>query len=192
MVRFLEPGTRLVVRLRFSSRFHGYGAFWCSYTLAEDHIPVATATSALMRHPKNPDHPLVRLRAALKPTREQLAKRTGIPVPSLKDIGRGVYALSSRLAAQISLTTPVNPKSLLLGEDPLLDWNGQPPNPDSPLLPQLESGPSSETTEAIRKSLSGAAEQERKAMLLDWLYYSAWEAAYRDNDFAANPYECGQ
>jgi transcriptional regulator with XRE-family HTH domain len=90
----------------------------------------------MARPPKDPNHPLVRLRAILSTpatkrvpanemSRERFAKKTGIPEPSLKDIETGRYEMTPDVAYKISFTTGVDPQSLLRGDDPLLDFTGQ-------------------------------------------------------------------
>jgi transcriptional regulator with XRE-family HTH domain len=80
---------------------------------------------------KNPENPITRLRAALSTpirqmTRADLAKKAGIPEPSLKDIETGKYKLTDDVAMRIAFATGVAPRSLLNGADPLLDFQGQP------------------------------------------------------------------
>jgi transcriptional regulator with XRE-family HTH domain len=97
----------------------------------------------MARPPKDPNHPLVRLRAILSTpatkrvpanemSRERFAKKTGIPEPSLKDIETGRYKMTPDVAYKISFATGVDPKSLLRGDDPLLDFTGQPYSKASP------------------------------------------------------------
>jgi transcriptional regulator with XRE-family HTH domain len=88
-------------------------------------------TPLLMGRPaKNPSHPLTRLRAQLSTpnhqiTRQNLAKRTGIPVDTIKDIETGRFALSGENAFKIALATGVDGESLLKGDEPLLDLLGE-------------------------------------------------------------------
>lgn len=85
-----------------------------------------------MRKPKNPNHPLTRLREALstpeKPvfTRRMLADQVGIPVTSIKAIETGAYQLTPEVAIKISMATGVGPHSLMRGDDPLLDLSRKP------------------------------------------------------------------
>jgi hypothetical protein len=70
-------------------------------------------------------------------TRGDLAKKTGIPEPSLKDLEIGKYKLSGDVAVKIALATAVHPKSLLNNSDPLLDLYGRPFSRNSPKVNYL-------------------------------------------------------
>jgi transcriptional regulator with XRE-family HTH domain len=88
------------------------------------------------RPAKNANHPLVRLRRQLSSpddevTRKDLAKRTGIPEPTLRDIERGKYRITPEVAIKVSFATKVDPRSLLAGDDPLLDILRQPFSKDT-------------------------------------------------------------
>jgi transcriptional regulator with XRE-family HTH domain len=92
-----------------------------------------TNINVVMGRPaKNVNHPLVRLRRKLsdwsahKVTRQDLAKKAGIPESSLRDIETGRYKLTPAVATKISFATGVDPQSLLDGDDPLLDLLRQP------------------------------------------------------------------
>jgi transcriptional regulator with XRE-family HTH domain len=94
---------------------------------------------------KNADHPLARLRVQLSTknhqmTREELAKRTRIPEPTLKDIELGKFQLTKEMAIKIALRTGVQPFSLLEGDTPLLDWRGG--KPVSPTSRGVDHSPS--------------------------------------------------
>src|SRR5438445_6877137 len=83
------------------------------------------------RPAKNPNHPLTRLRRILSTpnhevTRRDLAKRTGIPEASLKDIETGVYKMTREVAMRVSLATGVDPESLMLGDAQLWDVHDLP------------------------------------------------------------------
>jgi len=78
------------------------------------------------RPPKFPDHAIARVRKELNLTREQLAKRTGISVHSLREIERQTYRLQPDTAKKISLATGVAVSSLLRNDEILLDGLGQP------------------------------------------------------------------
>jgi hypothetical protein len=83
------------------------------------------------RPPKNPNHSLTRLRRILSTpnhevTRRDLAKRTGIPEASTKDIETGVYKMTPEVAMRVSLATGVDPESLMRGDDQLWDVAGLP------------------------------------------------------------------
>jgi transcriptional regulator with XRE-family HTH domain len=98
-----------------------------------------TNINVVMGRPaKNVNHPLVRLRRKLsdwsahKVTRQDLAKKAGIPESSLRDIETGRYKLTPAVATKISFATGVDPQSLLDGDDPLLDLLRQPFSKESP------------------------------------------------------------
>jgi transcriptional regulator with XRE-family HTH domain len=59
-------------------------------------------------------------------TRAELAKKTGIPEPTLKDIELGKFKLSYEVAMKIAFGCGVHPKSLRNNEAPLLDLMGKP------------------------------------------------------------------
>jgi transcriptional regulator with XRE-family HTH domain len=78
---------------------------------------------------KNADHPLARLRAQLSTknhqmTRAELAERTGVPEPTLKDIEFGKFQLTMETAIRIAISTGVTAFGLLEREKPLLNWRG--------------------------------------------------------------------
>jgi DNA-binding XRE family transcriptional regulator len=81
---------------------------------------------------KNANHPLARLRRQLSDgythqmTRAELAKKTGIPERSLQDIEAGKYKLTHDVAIKIAAGTDVDANSLLRGDDPLLNYSGEP------------------------------------------------------------------
>jgi hypothetical protein len=94
------------------------------------------------RPPKNPNHPLIRLRRALSTpgremTREDLAKKTGIPAASLRDIERSEYGMSDEIIAKISIATAVDHNSLMNGDDPLRDNFGAPLSSNSAKLEDM-------------------------------------------------------
>jgi DNA-binding XRE family transcriptional regulator len=112
---------------------------------------------------KNPNHPLVRLRKMLSTkhrqfTRTDLSNKTGVPEASIKDCELGKYKVTLDVAIQIALATGVQPRSLMDGDDPLLDLGGNPFSKSSPKFDYLASLPHYE----------GALQQ---------LCLSAWEAA---------------
>jgi hypothetical protein len=59
-------------------------------------------------------------------TRGDLAKKTGIPEASIKDIETGTYKMTPEVAMRVSLATGVDPDSLKRGDDPLWDVGGLP------------------------------------------------------------------
>jgi hypothetical protein len=59
-------------------------------------------------------------------TRADLAKKTGIPEASIKDIETGTYKMTPEVAMRVSLATGVDPESLMRGDDPLWDVGGLP------------------------------------------------------------------
>jgi DNA-binding XRE family transcriptional regulator len=132
------------------------------------------------RPPKNADHPLVRLRALLSTpndqvTRKDLAKRTGIPEPSLKDIETGKYKMTPEVASIIAYTTGVHPQSLLLGSRPLVDQRGQPFSKDSHKALEVPAW-SQEYREAMEQLFSAALDAARGknfALLFSFLF-EAW------------------
>jgi hypothetical protein len=112
---------------------------------------------------KNPNHPLVRLRNLLstkhrKFTRTDLSNKTGVPEASIKDCELGKYKVTIEVAVQVSLATGVHPRSLMNGDDPLLDFYGRPFSKSSPRFEYLASLPPHEAA-------------------LQQLCLSAWEAA---------------
>src|ERR1700730_18445335 len=125
------------------------------------------------RPPKDANHPLVRLRRLLSTpsdevTRKDLAKRTGIPETSLRDIETGRYKLTPDVAAKISAATGVDPRSLLAGDDPLLahvqkvglNFRQEPFSKDTP--PGRERQPEHrEVIEELFLAVLDAAEQKK-------------------------------
>jgi hypothetical protein len=88
------------------------------------------------RPPKNPSNPLTRLRGAISTaetpvTREILAKRCGVPAPTIRDIETGRIMLTESVARKIMLTTGVATQSLLKAENPLKDIAGRELSPQS-------------------------------------------------------------
>lgn len=78
-----------------------------------------------------PENALVRLRKALSTpeeemTRKAFSRKTGIPVPSLRDLESGRYRLTVGTAMRITFVTGVHWESLLRGDDPLQDLTGAP------------------------------------------------------------------
>jgi hypothetical protein len=59
-------------------------------------------------------------------TRADLAKRTGIPEASIKDIETGTYKMTPEVAMRVSLATGVDPERLMRGDDELWDVGGLP------------------------------------------------------------------
>lgn len=85
------------------------------------------------RPSKNPNHILVRLRKQLSTenrqcTRTDLAKKTGVPEPTLKDIEVGKFRLTAEMAISIAFGTGASPGSLLRADNPVLDHFGNPVN----------------------------------------------------------------
>jgi hypothetical protein len=81
------------------------------------------------RLPKNPDHPLTRLRKILSTpnrtvTRRRFAERYGFSLDSVTAIERGIYRLGMPMARRIQESTGVSAGSLIRGEDPLRAWDG--------------------------------------------------------------------
>jgi hypothetical protein len=139
-------------------------------------------TSLLMgRPPKNANHPLVRLRRKLSEwsphqvTRKVLAKRTGIPEASLRDIETGRYKLTYEVATKISFATKVDPRSLLAGDDPVLDLLRQPLSKDSLEWSQYPRSPKEyrEARERLLCALLDSAE-EKKIVRLVYLSFENW------------------
>jgi hypothetical protein len=90
---------------------------------------------------KNGDHPLARLRRQLSTehhqvTRQELSRKTGLPEASIRDIETGRYKLTREVAVRIAFAVAVDPRSLLAGDNPLLDFRRQPFSKDSPRLPE--------------------------------------------------------
>lgn len=133
------------------------------------------------RPPKNANHPLVRLRRKLSEwsphqvTRKDLAKRTGIPEASLRDIETGRYKLTYEVATKISFATRVDPRSLLAGDDPLLDLLRQPLSKDSLEWSQYPGSPKEyrEAREQLLGALLDTAE-EKKIVRLVYLSFENW------------------
>ena len=90
------------------------------------------------RPPKNPDHPLTRLRRLLSDrsgqnvTREVFADRVGIPAWSIRAIEVGMYQMTDQVAARIAEHFGLNKESWLRGDDPLLDVDGRVYDPLGP------------------------------------------------------------
>jgi transcriptional regulator with XRE-family HTH domain len=116
----------------------------------------------------NANHPLYRLRVQLstKPdgtslthqmTRAELAEKTGVPEPTLKDIELKKFRLSLKIAMRISITTGVDAESLLRADNPLLD---------------LESKPVTHQTR-----FKGRKMEEPFKHLRSLIYETAWEVA---------------
>jgi hypothetical protein len=66
-----------------------------------------------------------------------LAKKAGVPETSLRDAENGVYKMSPEVASKIAFATGVDPKSLLAGDDPLLDFAQRPVSKSSRRLPEF-------------------------------------------------------
>ena len=139
----------------------------------------------MARYARNPSHPLTRLRRQLSTpdhqvTREELAQRTKIPVGSLKSIESGKYAITTQIAAKISLGVPVNPFDLLRPtERPLHDHTGQPLSADSVMLeklaiPFLSQSKRFETDQYIERIALAVAEKKFMAMQLRFLMREAF------------------
>jgi DNA-binding XRE family transcriptional regulator len=127
------------------------------------------------RPPKNPNHPFARLRDTLGITREMLAKRTGIPEASLKDIETGRYKLTAPVALKFTYALGVSAQSLLTSEDPLLDYLGRPFTKDSRRLPEAFLWPAE--AQEVREQLFFAAwdtVREKKLSLLLADSFETW------------------
>jgi transcriptional regulator with XRE-family HTH domain len=130
---------------------------------------------------KNAEHPIARLRRQLSTlnhqvTRQELARRTGIPEPSIRDLETGRYKLTRDVAVRIAYATGVDPRSLLAGDDPLLDFRRQPFSKDSPRLPEslLWRPETQEVREQLFLAAWDAAREKNLSLLLafgfeDWL-----------------------
>jgi DNA-binding XRE family transcriptional regulator len=120
---------------------------------------------------KNRDHPLARLRETLSINREGLAKKTGIPLPSLKDIEAGKYKMTPRVATMIAYATGVNPQSLLAGDDPLLDLRLLPFSKDSPRLqPSVWDPEHREAMVQLFQAFLDVAEEKKSMKLFAFLF----------------------
>jgi transcriptional regulator with XRE-family HTH domain len=133
------------------------------------------------RPPKSANHPLVRLRhklsewSAREVTRKDLAKKAGIPEPSLRDIETGRYKLTPAVATKISFATGVDPRSLLDGDDPLLDLLRQPFSKDSIRWSEYPSWPQEyrEAREQLFLALLDTA-HEKKIGRLIYFSFENW------------------
>jgi hypothetical protein len=88
------------------------------------------------RPPKNPDNRLTRLRKQLSTpniqmTRIALAKLTGIPLDTIKDIETGRFKLTEQTVIRVAVPTGADCDSLLKGDDPIVDVLGKPLNANS-------------------------------------------------------------
>jgi transcriptional regulator with XRE-family HTH domain len=132
------------------------------------------------RPTKDANHPLVRLRRVLSTpsdevTRKDLAKRTGIPETSLRDIETGRYKITPEVATTIAYATGVDPRSLLAGDDPLLDHRGQPLSKDTPGAPRYYWW--LRETQEVRRQLFSAlldAAEEKKIVSLIHFNFENW------------------
>jgi len=135
------------------------------------------------RAAQNPYHPLTRLRRQLSTpghtvTREELAKRTGIPLGSIKSIESGKYALTNHLALKISLAVPVNPYDLFKGREPLRDFTGRPLSAQSVSLEVIRNGLGFEPLGAqtplfVAETIFEAAKQKAVSIQFRFLFYEA-------------------
>jgi hypothetical protein len=125
---------------------------------------------------KNVNHPLARLRRQLsydghQMTRRELSKRAGIPERTLQDCEAGKFKLGIEAAIQISLVTPVDPESLMRGDDPLLDAFGEAvehqegANIDFPL-----DSPHGSAREVLFKTLWEAAMAKNRSLALSYSF----------------------
>jgi DNA-binding XRE family transcriptional regulator len=120
----------------------------------------------------HPNHPLVRLRATLSEnspiqvTRAVLAKRVGIPEPSLKDMEAGKYKMTFEVACRIAFATGVQPWSLFNGDNPLLDFSGRPFSKESGHIDCFLSPMEQETAKQLLEAMLEAAAEKRIAMLV--------------------------
>jgi transcriptional regulator with XRE-family HTH domain len=96
------------------------------------------------RRPANPNNPVTKLRAQLSaPDRPQLsrrefAKRYGFSWATIKDLEQGKFRLSKDMAQRMAAVTGVDFGSLLTNESPLLAWNCEPLNHETPLQPNID------------------------------------------------------
>ena len=174
-----DAATPISQRRRFVKSRNDQGQFVCDLG-KKCYIELLMA-----RYARNPSHPLTRLRRQLSTpdhqvTREELAQRTKIPVGSLKSIESGKYAITTQIAAKISLGVPVNPFDLLRPtERPLHDHTGQPLSADSVMLeilviPFLSQNKRFETDQYIERIALAVAEKKFMAMQLRFLMREAF------------------
>lgn len=137
------------------------------------------------RPSKNPNHPLVRLRKQLSSkiradtgdlvpmthqmTRGELAQKTGVPEPTLKDIELGKFKLTSDVAMKVAFATGVSLQSLTSGDDPLLDLVGNSLTASSPKTDNLVLMPFYEQTlQHICLAVWEAAKEKKIGLLLSY------------------------
>ena len=135
---------------------------------------------------KDPNHPLARLRDALSINRDELSRMTGVPLPSLKDIEAGKYKMTPEVATRISYGTGVDPRSLLAGANPLLDFRSRPFSKDSPRFePQAWNPEHRESMVQLFQAFLDVAE-EKKSMRLFAFLFENWVSetlgAFRADD----------
>jgi hypothetical protein len=134
------------------------------------------------RATKNPDHVLVRLRAALSTpgvetfTREKLAHLARISASTIREIETGGFQLTEDMAIKIGFATGADPQSLLVGN--LLDFRKQPFSKETQKLREPYPWPE-ELRESMRQLLSAAfdASQENKITLLFAFTFETWLSA---------------
>lgn len=133
---------------------------------------------------KNPTHALARLRAELstknhKVTRKELARKVGIPETSLRDVENGKYKMTPEVATQIAYAVGgVNPRSLLEGDNPLLDlFRQQPFSKDSPTMEPLAWAPEHQVAMEQLFSAAMDAAREKKIALLFSFLFETWLSA---------------
>jgi hypothetical protein len=89
------------------------------------------------RRAKDPNHVLERLRRQLSTpsfymTRAHLAERAGVAEVSLREIELKKFGLTPNMAMKVGYATNADPVSLLRGDDPIRDFEGNHLTADSP------------------------------------------------------------
>lgn len=133
------------------------------------------------RPTKNVGHPVVRLRIELSKdsahqvTRKDLAKRTGVPASSLKDIETGRYKMTPEVADQIAhAVTGLSARSLLAGDNPLLDLWGKRFTKDSPGWPEeLWGQEDQEVRQQLFSAIWDVARKKKRSRSIAFIF-EAW------------------
>ena len=137
------------------------------------------------RPSKNPNNPIVRLRAELSKiegctvTRARLAKRTKIPEPTLRDHELRKLNMTEEISTKIAYATGVNPGCLYDDDKPIVDFDGKPLSKDSPNADQITpTGWFRAKTAAMRQLCEAAWETalEKKVARLIEFSFNRWLA----------------
>jgi transcriptional regulator with XRE-family HTH domain len=123
---------------------------------------------------KDATHPLARLRGQLSSsnqcTRKKLSEKTGVPEATIKDVELGKFKLTTAVAMKIALGTRADPKSLLNGDDPILDFCGESLSESSTSLDYLPESLHAEARRQLFEAVWDAAVEKARSELLSYSF----------------------